>query len=122
MPKVFVYGTLKKGYHNHRVLGSNPKFCGKATTPPDYLLYDNGSYPCMIQATAGEGRAVEGEVYEVPDSQMVALDRLEGVPWLYERATIELPGHGPVIGYIYQRSVSQYLDCGSSWPRQTMAG
>lgn len=118
--KVFVYGTLKKGYRNHRVLGDS-KFLAEAKTASLYLLHDCGSYPCMTVAEK-DGKQITGEIYEVTDPRiLVDLDRLEGVgSGLYRRETIKLvnpEGTAEALGYIYNRSVERFLDCGTQWPR-----
>lgn len=84
---VFVYGTLKQGYGNHGVLG-NSKFIGKAfTESPDYLLYDGGFPWAVYEEDKGIGRIV-GEVYEIDDEiTLHNLDRLEGVPYMYQHHT-----------------------------------
>lgn len=78
MEKVFVYGTLKKGFYNHRLLnGYEPK----QAKAPGINLYEGSSYPF---AKRGPGTAI-GEVYEVDDQTMNRLDRLEGHPSFYKR-------------------------------------
>jgi len=44
MTHVFVYGTLKRGCHNHHCLASQ-QFLGEAHTPPGFTLYSLGDYP-----------------------------------------------------------------------------
>lgn len=77
--KVFVYGTLKRGFHNHRLLAGT-KYIGT-----DFIrgTLINFGLPGVI---AGE-RAVEGEIYEVDDATLARLDLLEGHPNFYERKT-----------------------------------
>lgn len=86
MNKVFVYGTLKKDYWNHYIIGKRPssKFLGEAITEdkflmaqagfpyifPDNMVEDKTSKPCL---------PVFGEVYEVEDDVLRSLDWLEGV-------------------------------------------
>ena len=113
---IFVYGTLKRGYSNNILLASCP-FIGQAITKPHYRLYDCGPYPCLIKDE--HGRAIRGEIYEVDDAVLRRLDRLEGVPFLYQRGEIELQNfQGPVIAYFYQQDVSEFVDSGEAWPRE----
>lgn len=81
--KVFVYGTLKRGYWNNRLL-FNCEYV-KDHTLNGYKLY-NAGFPV---ATPAEGCSVVGEVFEIPkdiEPQVIAsLDRLEGVPTMYTR-------------------------------------
>lgn len=116
MTYLFVYGTLKKGFGNH-VLLDGCRFMQEATTKPFYRLYDCGPYPCLVKAK--QGRAISGEVYEVDDATLKRLDRLEGVPFLYQRDTIELSNCDRFfpIAYFYQEDVSDFIECDSAWPR-----
>ncbi len=111
---VFCYGTLKSGYHNHRLL-EDAKFIGKSRTTPDYKIYCNGRFPYMIEVEGGV--SVEGEVYEVDAEQLARLDRLEGHPRMYLRKLVNLVNEfeQPVEAYIYQHSVEKCRDCGTSW-------
>lgn len=80
MHKVFVYGTLKKGYGNHRLLEKS-KFLGTAYTHSEFSLY-NGGFP---YATDGGKNEIKGELYEVDDNTLQNLDWLEGYPSHYNR-------------------------------------
>lgn len=115
MTQIFVYGTLKRKYHNN-VLLSDSKFIREATTKPLYLLYDCGPFPCLIKAPNGKGKAIFGEVFEVDDVTMKRLDRLEGVPHLYQRGDMELENGDKVIAYFFQEDVSDFVECGQQWP------
>lgn len=85
--RVFVYGSLKQGFHNNRVLG-NAEFCGSTKT--DYARYsmlDLGAFPAVIKS--GDHR-ISGEVYEVDDDGLERLDFLEGNGSLYLREQVAL--------------------------------
>lgn len=78
---LFVYGTLKKGGHNHFFL-KDSKF-KQHYKFNNHALVDLGhGFPYMIRS---EG-SVYGEVYEVDDKTIKNIDLLEGVPGLYKRA------------------------------------
>jgi gamma-glutamylcyclotransferase (GGCT)/AIG2-like uncharacterized protein YtfP len=110
---VFTYGTLKRGHPNNHYLNGQ-KFVQEAITAPGYLLYDNGWYPCMVEAE--NGHEVKGEIWEVTAETMKRLDQLEGVPTLYQRRTIKIPDFpNEVIGYIYQREITRFKECGVEW-------
>lgn len=81
---VFVYGTLKRGEGNHALLEGSA-FLGEATTRG--VLGDCGFYPAM--ATGGHS-VVRGEVFAVNARTLDRLDRLEGVPHLYQRTKVRL--------------------------------
>jgi gamma-glutamylaminecyclotransferase len=88
MTRCFVYGTLLSGEPNHRVLRGS-RCLGPARTPPRFKLIDLGAYPGML---ADGNTSVVGELYEVNDDVLAALDRLEGHPRYYLRAPIVLAG------------------------------
>jgi gamma-glutamylcyclotransferase (GGCT)/AIG2-like uncharacterized protein YtfP len=81
---LFAYGTLKRGGSRHWILQDFP-FLGRAKAK-GFVLYDLGSYPAMVY---GNG-VVYGEVYEVSEEALQALDWVEGVPILYRRKPIEV--------------------------------
>ena len=66
MNKVFVYGSLKKGFYNYERCGlDKAKFIGKGILK-GYKMYSLGSYPCIV---ADEKSQVYGEIYEYTDKQ-----------------------------------------------------
>lgn len=80
---LFVYGTLKKGFHNHRFL-ENQKFVGNGTTEDKYLLYKKFTLPYLSDAKEAQeyGHQVKGEVYSITNIREI--DSLEGVPFHYK--------------------------------------
>ncbi|XP_047102615.1 putative gamma-glutamylcyclotransferase CG2811 isoform X3 [Schistocerca piceifrons] len=88
--KVFVYGTLKKGEPNHFYFTNKAngyaKFISAAETVKRYPLIIDTQYniPFLIHKE-GVGHNVIGEVYEVDDTMLKALDGLESHPDLYCR-------------------------------------
>jgi len=91
-PLVFVYGTLKRGFGNHRVMqraGSEFVCCG--TMVERYPLVVSG-LPYLLDLP-GQGHRVEGEIYRVNSAEgRSALDRLEGHPCFYERRLTDIVG------------------------------
>jgi gamma-glutamylaminecyclotransferase len=75
---LFVYGTLKRGYSRQALL-TEQKFLGIACTSREYAIYHYAGYPAMIQADSYSCKKVFGELYEVSDEWIPALDRAEGV-------------------------------------------
>ena len=73
--RVFVYGTLLAGEPNHRLL-ARARLVTEARTKPAFELRDLGSSPRLVR---GGAHAVAGEVYEVDEATLAALDRLEGI-------------------------------------------
>lgn len=86
MKRVFVYGTLKKGHGNNRVLG-NSTFLGEAITCADgFFMYTNGGFPYVLR---NGSFFIKGELYEVTSDEVLrGLDRLEGYPSHYDRILI----------------------------------
>lgn len=84
MHKVFVYGTLKRGFGNNRLL-RDAKFLGRAFLLTHHAFKDLGSFPGLIRIKRNAPRLVGGEVWEVTDEQRDSLDMLEGHPNFYER-------------------------------------
>jgi gamma-glutamylcyclotransferase (GGCT)/AIG2-like uncharacterized protein YtfP len=75
--KVFVYGTLRRGYQLHEhLLEPRSRYLGPGKIRG--RLYDLGEYPGALPAD-GPGDVVAGEVYELtdPESQLRVLDELE---------------------------------------------
>lgn len=84
--KIFVYGTLKKGFRNH------DRFCGNAIgiepATVNGILYDTGcGFPAM-QLSDNPDDLVHGEIITLPEADLPAIDRLEGVPRLYQRIEV----------------------------------
>lgn len=73
MRYVFVYGTLRRGHGNHRLLKS-ANFIGEAYVYGTMAAL--GGIPAVIEL--GGKNKVRGEVYGVNDDELKELDRLEG--------------------------------------------
>ena len=99
MTQVFVYGTLLKGESNHDLLRRG-KFLGATKTQPEFTMIDLGAFPAIFE----QGKtAVAGEVYEVDLATVAKLDRLEGVPDLYTRKSVELQDGSEAEIYVMSR-------------------
>lgn len=86
LSKVFVYGTLLKGFGNHRLM-STSKYLGNATLE-GFDMFSLGAFPVI---SPGKGR-IAVELYEVDEGVMSSLDRLEGYPTFYNRMKVDIPG------------------------------
>jgi len=108
---VFVYGTLKDGLSNNRLLRS-ATFVGRGITVHPYTMFDTGGFPVVFQETAKHN--VFGEVYEIDDDTLHSLDRLEGHPSFYERreVTVDIDDTG------IQQSCWMYFGNVKSWGRR----
>ena len=107
MAKIFVYGTLKRGFHAHSLLSSAPSsFYSEIRTSKDYHLYDVGSFPGLIFDSSIEGQGVLGELYEVPEAAFKSLDRYECVSTgLFRREIIELEDGTKCSAYIFNSNL-----------------
>lgn len=125
MTNVFVYGTLKQGFGNHRVLGNSKFLAAGRTVETSFVMY-NGGFPFVsdkIVSTDHQGSVV-GELYEVGDEQTMAnLDRLEGVPTLYIQREVDVEtGDGEVhkaIMYVASDRSNHSLQSNSHRPIMT---
>lgn len=84
LTKVMVYGSLKAGRGNHYLLEGS-KYLGPAKTSPIFTMVSYGSFPAVL---ADGDTAITGEIYEVDDNTLRALDRLEGHPDWYRRCEV----------------------------------
>lgn len=104
MTNVFVYGSLKKGFHNHSLL-ENSKMVGKSVIK-GFRMVSLGGYPGLVPAATGRCHHVKGEIYEVDQPTMVRLDRLEGHPHFYHRETVTTESGVPC--WVYVLPEAQY--------------
>ncbi len=86
--KIFVYGTLQRGYGNNRLL-TDATFIGSATTEKSYVLFQCG-FPKAVPFTKNNTKLlpVKGEVFEVDKATLHCCDQLEGHPNWYVRTPI----------------------------------
>jgi gamma-glutamylcyclotransferase (GGCT)/AIG2-like uncharacterized protein YtfP len=99
---VLVYGTLRAGQSNHHWL-KTAGFLGVCKLDSGYALYDLGLYPALIENN-DYTLPLYGEVYNVDDLTLQALDRLEEYPTLYDRHLVSTVW-GKAWVYVYQLSI-----------------
>lgn len=80
---LFVYGTLRRGYSNHRRL-ENAKFVQEDTIS-GFTMHSLGGFPGLVQGSS----VIFGEVYEINDQILQSCDYLEGYPRFYNRKVVE---------------------------------
>jgi gamma-glutamylcyclotransferase (GGCT)/AIG2-like uncharacterized protein YtfP len=78
--RLFVYGSLKRGFPNERELAM-AVFERRVATARGHALYDLGAYPALVREGYG---VVHGELYRVPRAALRRLDEFEGCPDLYQ--------------------------------------
>lgn len=91
---VFVYGSLREGFHNHSLLDGSA-FLGRGITSiekfemrePHHggfpLVFENGARTSNTNASSGK---IQGEVYVVNPLTLLALDQLESNGRMYTRS------------------------------------
>jgi gamma-glutamylcyclotransferase (GGCT)/AIG2-like uncharacterized protein YtfP len=93
MHRVFVYGTLKSGFFNHRLL-DECEFFGGAVTVPTYKMIETGykviehGFPVIMPDP--EGKPLAGEIYTIDDETLARLDQLEREGSSYDRKLIDV--------------------------------
>lgn len=112
--KVFVYGTLKKGYGNNRLLADKPCI-GEAITIGTFTMLNSG-FPVLLPSR--EGLPVKGEVYDITgDAKCLDnLDMLEGEGTMYDRREIEVNLGGEHV------TVSVYIGNAQYWRHNAEKG
>jgi gamma-glutamylcyclotransferase (GGCT)/AIG2-like uncharacterized protein YtfP len=95
--RLFVYGTLMRGFALHRLLERGAEYLGHGVVAA--RLYDLGAYPAAIRDPAGE---VAGELYRVADPSLwPALDSAEGPQYYRGEVTVRMVAGGAQTAFIY---------------------
>ena len=101
---LFVYGSLKKGFDNHKILDKSTKRLGKASTIGKFGMFEDsfGNYPYLITKPISK---IDGELYEINREELLRkIDEFEGAPDYYQRKKIKVKTHhGINIAYTYIR-------------------
>lgn len=108
---VFVYGTLKEGFGNNRLLRGRAEKV-RDDTLSGYKMYSMGAFPFIVP-TGNEEDVVNGEVWYVPDEHEeeveASLDMLEGYPNFYNKHTVYPDGgHEYVDVYFMDTALKGY--------------
>lgn len=106
---VAVYGSLRKGFGNHRLL-KNARYLGTFNSEPVYNLHDLGGFPGLKH---NGNTSVVMEVYKVTPEEAYNVDCLEGYnpnekPTFYDKEIIETP-FGKAGVYIYVNNLDDCL-------------
>ncbi|XP_059541026.1 gamma-glutamylaminecyclotransferase isoform X2 [Myotis daubentonii] len=95
MADVFVYGTLKRGQPNHKVLldatNGSATFRSRGRTVEPYPLVIAGerNIPRLLNLP-GRGYRGFGEIYAVDEQMLRVLDEFEECPDLYQRVRVSV--------------------------------
>ena len=96
MTKIFIYGTLKKGFTNNHHLfdashGTSTFICNAKTKEKYALIIDKERwYLPFLLDSRGTGHCVRGEVYEVDATMLQWLDRFEDVGEMYDVLEVDV--------------------------------
>lgn len=118
MQKVFVYGTLKHGQRNNRLL-SGLNWITASVRGELYLM--PAGYPALVIGVKEPG-TVHGHLFTVPDDVMPVLDQLECVSsGLYARTTVFAEvGEALIEAHAYTMTMEQVRSRGGTrigeWP------
>jgi gamma-glutamylaminecyclotransferase len=84
-----VYGTLRKGFGNHRLLDNEHcELLGTVKTEPKFKMVSLGGFPGVIPDEGTQSVVVE--IYRVNSKEVEKrLDWLEGYPSFYQKTEIE---------------------------------
>lgn len=85
--KVFVYGSLKRGFGNHGLLEWSDFIATTRTKSKSFGMVSLTAFPAVYE---GGNCSIEGELYEVDSTTLFFLDMLEGNGEFYERQVVEL--------------------------------
>ena len=99
--KIFVYGSLRRGFYNHRLL-EKADYLRHSITRAEYRMHSLGGFPSV---QPGGTTAIIGEIYDVDVLTLLRLDRLEGHPTLYRRTEITMADGERVSIYIFNEKV-----------------
>jgi len=111
--RLFVYGTLKRGFSNQeRLRGAT--FEREASTAAGHALHSAGAYPALARTGAG---VVHGEVYWLSPEHLAEIDEFEGCPHLYQRGEIALEDGTRAAAYLVsgERASTYPLIPGGIW-------
>jgi len=82
---IFVYGTLRREFGNHRFL-KDAEFLGTARTKEKYTMKVSGIPYVSKEPTSH----IIGEVYKVNEIELMNIDNLEGHPDWYKRELVQV--------------------------------
>ena len=103
MHYVLVYGTLRKGHSNHRLLHDAGYIDTRNLSLP-FVMKHLGGFPGLLPD--GQDHDIMCELYEVDDLTFERLDYLEGYPSFYNRQLINAGTAAPA--WIYYLTDEEY--------------
>lgn len=102
--RLFAYGSLRRGQPNHGEL-DGARFVKTTRTLAEHALVELDGYPLL---SPGAG-AIAGELFELDDARLAALDAFEGEN--YARAEIRLEQGERALAYVAsERALARLVD------------
>jgi gamma-glutamylaminecyclotransferase len=111
---LFIYGSLKRGQSNHRVI-ADQEYRGEAVTMPRYRIIDLGRYGGLVRDDAA-GVAVKGELWAVSECGLAELDDFETGEGLWVRYPVAVQGRESVEAYFWTGAVPGGVRSADEWP------
>lgn len=111
---LFLYGSLKRGERNHRLV-ADQQYLGEAVTEPRYRIVAVGYYGGLVE-DAETGLAVRGELWAVSRCCLLELDDFEGGEGGWVRRPVAVAGRDGVESYFYDGPVPPGAGSGDRWP------
>lgn len=91
MIRVLVYGTLKEGHANHRLIkAAGGQFLGYDSLSGPFRMVDMTGFPGVVMEEADDDEEIKtstiyGELWGIEPEGLAAIDLLEGHPNFYRR-------------------------------------
>ena len=111
MYKVFVYGTLKTGFPNNDI--NTGRHVGPFMTKHRYPLFLVGDrFSPWLILDEGKGHSVAGEVFQVDESALQNMDKLERITEKDGYKKVEIPvvpvdSNEEMLALVYVKSIDQ---------------
>lgn len=98
-PYVAVYGTLRQGFGNHRLLKHGcAELMGRFRVKLPFYMESLGGFPGLIPS--GDRHNITVEVYQVDKETMNSLDILEGYPRFYDKKRVQVEDYDAWIYFL----------------------
>jgi gamma-glutamylaminecyclotransferase len=90
--RLFVYGTLKRGFGNNPLLSRATFLTPAQTADNSFMMFDFGGVPGVRELSEGGEYAIFGEIYEIDGIDLLNCDILENNGHIYKRKLFNLAG------------------------------
>lgn len=102
------YGTLKKGFYNHKRCGMDQQEYLGEITIPNYKMYNLGFYPTVVKSNDPKD-TIFVEIYDVGDDVFEFINRME-LNTGYHVEEVEVEIDGKVIKALIFAMVNEQVD------------